>query len=372
MNTPYPDFLKKHLPEKEITILRERDALHSYQFNGHDFVRLSQEYKDRWRGNVFHEYGIIPGYPGIMRILHLENGINRYFKEKFYIEEKMDGYNVRVAIIDGLTLAFTRGGFICPFSTDRIPDVVNLDFFKKYPGYIICGEVVGPGSPYNTEVIPYIKEDIGFFVFDVINEGGQRIYAEERYKIMEIFGMRQVRRWGPFAAADILKIKEIVLELDKNSREGIVIKSISDNTRAKYVTLSSCLRDLQATTHLITELPAGFFMHRILRAVFFCHEFGIPFSSEYLTDASNALYLIPEQTLKNVAAGDSIKEYFNIKVKQKNTIEKLMIHLNRSGVRTQLVSVEKSGEYYAARFYRTYLKGTRELRQGLMGKGFFD
>ena len=45
MNTPYPDFLEKHLAEKDITTLKERESLHTPQFNNITFVRLSQEYK---------------------------------------------------------------------------------------------------------------------------------------------------------------------------------------------------------------------------------------------------------------------------------------------------------------------------------------
>jgi len=372
MSIPYPDFLKKYLSEKDITILKERDALQTYNFKNISFMRLSQEYKSYWRGTVFYEKGIIYGYPRIMRILHLENGLNRYFKERFYMEEKVDGYNVRIALVNGNLISFTRGGFVCPFTTDRIPDLINIDFFNKYPDCIICGEVVGPGSPYNTEVIPYIHEDVVFFAFDIINENGRHFPIEDRYKTLESFGINQINKWGPLSASDIDKIKKIIIELDRDGREGIVIKPVSDEKQAKYVTLSSCLRDLQATAHLITELPAGFFTQRILRAVFFCHEFAIPFTSEYLMNSAKALYLIPEQTLKNVAKGENVKEFFDIKVRNKKTVDDLMQHLNRSGVRIQLFSVEKSGDYFKAKFYRIYTKGTRELRHRLMGKGFFD
>ncbi|BCB97177.1 RNA ligase [Dissulfurispira thermophila] len=366
------DFLESYLTQNDITILKGRESLHAYEFNGTTFIRLSQGYKHYQRGTVFYDKGIIPGYPRIMRILHLANGINRYFKDKFYIEEKMDGYNVRIAVINATPIAFTRGGFICPFTTDRISDLINTNFFNEYPEYTVCGEVVGPGSPYNTEDIPYIDEDVAFFAFDLIDEKGNHLSAENRYKIFERFNIQQVKRWGPFSASDIDTVKNIVLELDRDSREGIVIKSVSDGKPVKYVTLSSCLRDLEATTHLITELPAGFFMQRILRAVFLCHEFAIPFSNEYLISSAKALYIIPGETLRAVAGGKNIKEFFNVKVRNKNTVDKLIQHLNRSGVRTHLASVEKSGDYYKVKFYKIYIKGTKELRHRLMGKGFFD
>lgn len=368
----FPDFIKKYLSEKEIDILKGKDALQIYEYGPLVFIRLSQDYKRFLRGTVFYDKGIITSYPKIMRILHLENGIKRYFKDRFYIEEKVDGYNVRVALIDNTPLAFTRGGFICPFTTDRIPDIVDLEFFDKYPNYIICGEVVGPGSPYNVEVIPYVKEDIKFFVFDLINEKNSFVLTEERYEILKDFNMEQVRHWGGFSQNDIEEIKKIVLELHREEREGIVIKSINQGKTLKFVTLSSCLKDLEATAHLITELPSGFYIQRVLRAIFFCHEFNIPLSNDDLLKFARAMYLMPGETIKEIQRGENVKEQFNIKVRKKESINRLIEHLNRSGIRTQLTSIEKSDNYYRAKFQRLYLKGTREMRQRLLGKGFFD
>lgn len=368
----FPDFLKKNLSEKDIDILKKKDGLDHFEYDGLSFIRLSQDYKKFLRGTVFYEKGVVTSYPKTMRILHLENGIKRYLKDRFYVEEKVDGYNVRVALINNKPLAFTRGGFVCPFTTDRISDLIDLNFFNKYPECIICGEVVGPGSPYNTEVIPYIKEDVRFFVFDVIDEEGNFLPTEEKYKILEEFSIEQVRHWGDFTEKDIETIKEIILELDRDQREGIVIKPAFIGKNLKYVTLSSCLRDLEATAHLITELPSGFFIQRVLRAIFFCHEFGISLKDEDLLKFARAMYLIPFNTIKEIQKGESIKEHFDIKAKNKESIKRLIEHLNRSGIRTQLTSIEKEDDYYRARFQRLYLKGSRELRQRLMGKGFFD
>lgn len=368
----YPDFIRDYFSEKDIETLKERDGIHPYEFNGIRFVRLSQDYKKHLRGTVFYKDGIVTSYPKIMRILHLENGIKRYFKGDFYLEEKVDGYNVRIALINNEPLAFTRGGFICPFTTDRIRDLIDLNFFEKYPKHIICGEVVGPGSPYNTEVIPYVKDDVIFLVFDIIDDKGNFLSVKEKYSLVDGFNMEQVRHWGPFSASDIKEIKKIILELDQDSREGVVVKPMTSGKPLKYVTLSSCLRDLEATAHLIAELPSGFFIQRILRAIFFCHEFGISLNDEYLLNLSRALFLIPQETLKDIDKGDSVKEYFDILVRERGSIDKLIEQLNRSGVRAQLVCIEKMGDYYRAKFFRRYLKASRQLRQRLMGKGFFD
>jgi putative ATP-dependent DNA ligase len=365
-------FLKGLFPNTEIEDLLKRKVLEYLKTEGFSFFRLAQEHKRYYRGTVFYEKGIIPGYPRIPRILHLENGIKRYFKTPFYVEEKMDGYNVRVALIENKLIAFTRGGFICPFTTDRIDDLIDPEFFRKYPGYVICGEVVGPGNPYNIESTSYVSEDVVFFVFDLFSENGIKLPPEERYRIVKEFSLREVKRWGPFEADNINEVKEIVLELNSLNREGIVIKSIEGDTAVKYVTLSSCLRDLEATTHLITELPAGFYIQRILRAIFFSHEFGIPLDDTYLLKAAKALYLNPLNGLLSIRDGDEIKEVFTVKVKVRDTVPKLLKALSRAGIKTRLLEMEKEDAYYRVKFAKIYTIGSKEMRQRLRGKSFFD
>ena len=367
-----PSFLEQYFNPEEIIRLQKKKAFHTEHVKELLLVRLTQDLRNYPRGSIFYENGFIPGYPKIVRVLHLQNGINRYFKGRFYVEEKMDGYNVRIALIDGNPLAFTRGGFICPFTTNRIPDLVDMNFFRTYPRYIINGEVVGPGSPYNTEVIPYIDEDVVLFVFDLLNEIGKSLSVEERYAILEPFTIQQVRRWGPFSPSDIENIRAIILELEREEREGVVIKPISDGKPVKYVTLSSCLRDFQATASLMTEIPAGFYIQRILRAVFFCHEFGVSLDEHYLLESARALYLLPKKALKEIAEGGNIRESFLIKAKSKDALDDLLHHLHRSGISTKLLSLEKNGDYYRVKFHRIYTKGTREIRRRLMGHGFFD
>lgn len=229
------EIIKRYLEDKEIEALLKKRGIEPCRTEELVYFRLAQEFKKYYRGTIFYEKRLIPGYPRIPRILALEEGIKRHFKEKFYVEEKMDGYNVRVCLINNRAIAFTRGGFICPFTTDRIEDLIDLNFFNKYPQYILCGEVVGPGNPYNVESTSYIGEDVAFFVFDIFDDKGEKISPEERYKIINEFNLREVRRWGPFSGQDIYKIKDIVLELDASRREGIVIKSLDGKVNVKYI-----------------------------------------------------------------------------------------------------------------------------------------
>jgi putative ATP-dependent DNA ligase len=369
-----PGFLGKFLKEDDA----RRRKLSPYQWDGSTFVRARQDARGLARGTVLWEGGVIHGYPRIPRTLHLERALRRYFKDGFHVEEKVDGYNVRACRVGDRTLAFTRGGFVCPFTTDRLPDLVNPDFFDRHPGLVLCGEVAGPQNPYNTEAIAYIDRDVRFFAFDIMDERGNHLPAHRRHAVLKETGIPQVRRWGPFGAEDIDEIRAIVLELDAGGREGIVIKpadAYGPSARKgtlKFVTLSSCLRDLEATGRLLAELPSGFFAQRILRAVYFSHEFGVPLDDRYLLQAARALYRPNLDLVEGLEGGGDLRESFQVLVRRRETVDSLIGHLGRDGVRTSLVSVEPEGGYQRARFHKIYAKGTRQLRRRLRGHGFFD
>lgn len=369
-----PGFLGKFLKEEDA----RRQKLCPYEWDGRAFVRARQDARGLARGTVFWEGGVIHGYPRILRTLHLERAIRRYFKGRFHVEEKVDGYNVRACLVGDAALAFTRGGFVCPFTTDRLPDLVNPEFFDRHPGGVLCGEVAGPENPYNTEARSYIDRDVRFFAFDIMDEKAGHLPAEERHALLKEMGIPQVRRWGPFGAEDMDEVKSIVLELDAEGREGIVIKPAeaygppAGKRTLKFVTLSSCLRDLEAAGRLLAELPSGFFAQRILRAVYFSHEFGVPLTDDYLLQAAGALYRPSLEVIEEIDEGGDLRESFEVLVRRRETVERLMGHLGRDGVRTNLVSVEPEDGFHRARFHKIYLKGTRELKRRLGGHGFFD
>ena len=96
---------------------------------------------------------------------------NKCFKEHFEddvaVEEKMNGYNVRIASLDGDIVAFTRGGYVCPFTTKKAPQILDLnDFSMIIHRLVICGEMVGTDNPYVSHYYPEIGK-LGFKIFDI-------------------------------------------------------------------------------------------------------------------------------------------------------------------------------------------------------------
>ena len=82
-------------------------------------LRFEKETSGIEAGTVVFENGeIVFGYPKIRRPLMLAAAIKRHFSDTVAVEEKMNGHNVRILSINGEIVALTRGGFICPYSTE--------------------------------------------------------------------------------------------------------------------------------------------------------------------------------------------------------------------------------------------------------------
>ena len=95
-------------------------------FEGVTYYRIVKNVGGLKKGTVVTDSGIIYYFPRIAIIMHLENGIKQAFNYPFYVEEKVDGYNVRIVKVQDQVFAFTRGSYVCSFSTDRLVDILLL------------------------------------------------------------------------------------------------------------------------------------------------------------------------------------------------------------------------------------------------------
>lgn len=127
-----------------------------------DISRISS---GRERGTVLAGERRIPGYPRIGRVFSLAPGLKRAARA-FYVEEKLDGFNARYFIHGGQIYGLTRGGFVCPYLTDRT-DLIDRRFFDDHPDMVLCGEIVGKANPYTRESHLAI-DDVEFFLFDIL------------------------------------------------------------------------------------------------------------------------------------------------------------------------------------------------------------
>ncbi|MDE1889475.1 MAG: RNA ligase [Planctomycetota bacterium] len=375
MNTHYE--IVKQIGITELTWQEsiERHDVIQEEFDGVCFYRVAKKIGILGKGTIVTQEGIIFDFPHIARILHLENGISKTYAKPFYIEEKVDGYNVRVARIQGRVLAFSRSAYVCPFSTDRIADFLDIKkIFNENPRIIVCGEFAGPDNPYNIEHPPYVKEDIRFFTFGLMMMNNpHRIPIEEQYRTFDICCMPTVRRFGQFSVSDISALKKIIKELDETGCEGIVIKPIHpDEKMLKYVTLGSCLRDIRVTAPLMVEMMPEFFTHRIIRAALFIHEHAHSLEPEVFTQLGEALLKPVYENITKVAIGKLVDETFLLRFREEKNIQRMIDHLHRCKVKFDVLSKNKEGTYWHVEFAKKYYASHEILQRHLDGSSHVD
>lgn len=353
----------------------ERHNAVSEEYDGVRFFRITKKIGPIGRGSIITEDGIVFGFPRIARVVHLENGVRNAYTLPFYVEEKVDGYNVRVMRIQGRVLVFSRGAYVCPFSTDRVTDFLDVKkIFDDIPGLVICGEFAGPDNPYNIEHPPYVKEDIRFFAFDLmmINQP-HRVPVNERYKIFDSYRMPTVRRFGQFSASDIPGLKKIIKELEEAGCEGIVMKPTHPSEKIlKYVTLSSCLRDINVTAPLMAEMASEFFTHRIIRAAMFIHEQMQVLQPEVFSQLGKALLKPIYENVVKAARNEVIDEKFFLRFREERNIQRMIDHLRKCKVKFEVLSKKNIGNYWQVEFARKCYASYEILQKHLQGATHVD
>ncbi len=345
------------------------------EFEGITYYRVVKKVGHLEKGTVVTESGIVFGFPRIARILQLENGIKMAMDGPFYVEEKVDGYNVRIARIQNKVFAFTRGSYVCPFSTDRLVDFFDIEkFFDDNPDMIICGEIAGPENPYNRESPPYVTEDIGFFAFDIMtNNTDQQVPVENRYNLFDKYEIPTVTRFGKHNVSEINKIKKEIQELNDKGCEGLVFKPIDPYGKIiKYVTAGSCLRDIKVTSPVLIETQAEFFTHRLFRALFYLLEHQYNLDGTFLKKTGEALLDPLFENVRKVANGEMITERFKVRFNQKQNIKKLFEHFHKCKVDANLVSQKKVGKYWCVEFIRRCFPSYEVIQKHWDGHSHFD
>jgi putative ATP-dependent DNA ligase len=241
---------------------------------GHGYHALSDARHDVERGTVvFPEADVVVrGYPSIPRVLWLQTGVPSFFDghERVVVEEKIDGFNVRIAEVDGEVLAFTRGGYVCPYTTGRARNLLAVDaFFDEHPSRMLCAELVGSETPYTTH--DYADVDgHEIRVFGVRDrERGDPLAIDERREVCAAFEFPQPELFGryrPDAAADA--VADVVAELDERGREGVVMKSPDCGALVKYTTASHHHDSLAYALSLPFDYGRDFVFSRIVREAF--------------------------------------------------------------------------------------------------------
>lgn len=266
------------------------------QYGSISYSRYTEHSPEHDRGTcVIHTAGrdrIIKDYPHIARVYRMHEGIKRFFGDDyFYAEEKLDGYNVRIIKHNNEIIALTRGGFICPFSTEWAGYWRKTyrfdDFFEQYPDRIICAEFVG-NNPYNSKIDDSLPPGLSFFCFDIMRNDGKLLPVEDKDEIFSRLNLPMVKSFGRFRLKDFSRLKEILLDLNRKQREGIVLKGIHGNRSIKFVTAESDLNDIEKTFAFFYDIEPGFYSNRLMRISLFVQEFNLD-ETEYMKRIGKAV-----------------------------------------------------------------------------------
>jgi len=284
------------------------------------------------RGTVLVETtgAVVRGYPSVPRVLTLEPGVRNYFEsDQVTIEEKLNGFNVRIVDVNGTT-AFTRGGYICPYTTTRARQLLDpSDFFADHPEKILCAELIGSENPYTAHEYDGIKTN-AFRVFDVRDRTtGRPLGPERRRELCAEYGFEQPQTFGWHTIDDATgAVRDAIETLDTEGREGVVLKSEDGQSLLKYTTEATHHAELSDAFALPFEYGRDFLFSRLLREAFQTVEFeeSSDRRRERAHDLGESILLPMAETIEAVANGETVGERHTVRGAPE-TVDALLTHL---------------------------------------------
>lgn len=348
------DFLK--LSPSRFTELLDKKVIRQNWDEYKDIFRFTSHVSDIDSGSVLLDingsFELVRGFPKIRRAMLLEPAILTNFSdnETVIVEEKMNGYNVRVLSYKGKLIALTRSGHICPYSTERVQNLLDKRFFDEYPDIVVYGEMVGPDNPYVKKEI-YDIDSLDFFVFDMRRKNeGTALSISERRKLSRKYGFRQVELFGEFSIPEAAaKTRDIIKELGKKGHEGVIIKDPNMVLQPmKYTCSESNCADLKHAFKFYNEAGRDYIFSRVIREGFQSVEWNE--TDEELRERCLRLgesILRPmAESIKQTQSGDRIADESRIRVKDKKVISKFKFYLERLGLDVVFSPVRKIGDEY--------------------------
>jgi putative ATP-dependent DNA ligase len=340
------------------------------------YLRLSDDFRGHPKGTVSWRGRVIPGYPHIGRIFRLEQGLAQQFSDRFWVEEKVDGFNIRVFRSGDTILALTRGGYVCPFATDRVTEFVEPAIFEAHPDLILCAELAGPDNPYTQGGPSFVARDVELFVFDMMRCGHAGFLPqEEKQALCERFGLPAPLFFGRFSAGDWERVRDIVERLDEDGREGVVIKEDAVNgRRTKYVTAWSGIYDIAVRAADTVELPGDFFTGRILRLVLYLDEAGRRVDEELERRLGRAFLSGLEESVRRFKRDGRVYHDFRCRFRERRNAVAFLDHLRATLGHTHLVEtrLELEDGYWVLEFEKEVPKLTGLLHQLFRGAAIVD
>jgi putative ATP-dependent DNA ligase len=346
------------LPPSKISELIEKGNLKRNWDEYYDIYRFQGHAPHMEDGTVLIDhhgaFELVRGFPKIKRAMLLEPALLNNFSgiPSVAVEEKMNGYNVRVIEFRGKLIAFTRSGHVCPYSTERVQNFLETDLFREHPDLVVYGEMTGPENPY-VQKEAYGIESLDFFVFDIrYKNTGEALPVHHRRELADEYGFNQVRLFGDFSTNSAsAKIMKIIRELGKKGREGVVIKDPKMVLQpVKYTCSESNCSDLRQAFKFYNEAGRDYLYSRVIREGFQSHEWNESEEEfrERCLRLGESILRPMKKTIEQVESGERISDEFRIRVKDRETIFKFRDYLDRFGLYIAMDKIERIGNEYVA------------------------
>ncbi|MCE4600829.1 MAG: RNA ligase [Desulfurococcales archaeon] len=326
------------------------------------YIALRRDVADHYEGTVIlitrDDYRVVEGYPHIERVLLLSRALPRHFIDYIIVEEKMDGHNVRVVRLDGEILAITRGGYICPYTTNRMRRTyggkINSLFDDLGENAVIAGEVVGMENPYTRYYYPEAPY-WDYFIFDIYDDGGNPLPVDERRMLVDKHGLRNVPLLGRIYKENWQDLMEIVRGLESAGREGVVLKDPEYRVPPlKYTTSYINTRDIQEGMKYPFDEGHTFIFPRVLRQMF--KAFEEDWSEERLREEARRLgeaILLPAiESIRKFAVGEPLAEEFILEFSDLTDLEEYISYAASLGVPITVISIDKTDSTIKARMLK--------------------
>ncbi|WP_336363356.1 RNA ligase [Halalkalicoccus salilacus] len=347
-----------------------RDEFTERRYDGLEYRHLSDGRRGLERGTVLIADTAVQGFPKVPRTLVIDPGVPDRFDGPIAVEEKLNGYNARIARVEGRTLAFTRSGIVCPYTT-WLADGLGIEgFFEHNPEYALCGEVIGPENPYTAHDYPGV-DSIAFRAFDVRDrETGEPLPVRERRDLCEEYGIPQTPLLGIHEPRETVReLPAIVEALDEEGREGVVMKSLDGAGQLKYTTSAAHRGDLAFAFSLPFDYGRDFVFRRLIREAFQSVEFEDSASTreERARALGEAILLSMTDAVETVESGGTVGERHTVRG-DSGVLESLFEHLRDQGLTIEIEEDRREDGERVVTFLkrtqstndkiRTYLDGT--------------
>lgn len=338
------------IPRERAERLLESKSTRVMRYREYRYIAIRRDLADHYEGTVIimtkDGYRVVEGYPHISRILLLSKAVPRHFIDFVVVEEKMDGHNVRVVRIDGQLLAITRGGYICPYTTSRMRrkygKSLNELFDELGADTVIVGEVVGMENPYTRYYYPEAPY-WDYFIFDIYRNG-YPLKIQERRRLVEEHGLRNVPQLGIVHKDNWHDILEIIKGLESAGREGIVLKDPEYRVPPlKYTTSYINARDIQEGMKYPFDEGHTFIFPRVLRQMF--KAFEEDWDEERLREEARRLgeaILQPAlESIRKFMMGEPLAEEFILEFEDMGDLEEFVSYSASLGIPLTVISIDK-------------------------------